>query len=127
MEKYAVKQDRHTPEVLLDAQEMIFKITGSSLPEDVEKFYQPIIDWLDKFVESMNNISKPLNIFVKFNYYNSGSMRYIAEFFKRIKRISDKNIETTVNWYYDEDDDLLYEAGQDLAEVTGLEFKFIAE
>jgi hypothetical protein len=127
MKKYDVKEGRHTPRIVLDPDEMMFEISGSSLPEDVERFYQPVIDWLDEFIHIITDTANPLVVSVRFNYYNSGSMRYIAEFFKRIKQINDKDVETVVKWFYDEEDDLLLEAGQDMEEVTGLHFEFIPE
>jgi hypothetical protein len=127
MKKLDIKEGQHTPGIILDPDEMNFNISGSSLPEDVEKFYQPVIGWLDEFIENIPDPDKPLKVSVRFNYYNSGSMRYIAEIFKRIKRINDKNVDTVVKWFYDEEDDLLLEAGQDLEEVTGLHFEYIPE
>jgi hypothetical protein len=126
MDKFDVKQGKHTPKILLDPDQMIFNISGSSLPEDVEAFYQPVINWLDQFIENVSSDNKSLDVSVKFNYYNSGSMRYIAEIFKRIRAIHTKGVQTLITWHYEEEDELLKEAGEDLADVTGLNFKFVA-
>ena len=95
------------------------------MPENVHEFYKPVIKWLDEYEKDIENITTPLKINVKFAYYNSGSMRYISDIFLKISNISKKGIETVVNWYYDKEDELLREAGEDLADVTGLNFEFI--
>ena len=38
-----------TPTVTLDAGNNIFEISGRSLPEDVAAFYNPIIEWMEKY------------------------------------------------------------------------------
>ena len=40
-----------TPSVTMDVANEIFEISGRSLPEDVASFYEPILDWLDRYSE----------------------------------------------------------------------------
>ncbi len=54
MEVIKIKGSDDTPNVILDAANGIFEISGRSLPEDVAAFYEPIIDWLDEYAESPN-------------------------------------------------------------------------
>ena len=125
MEKLEIIAGKHTPMVWFDPKENIFSISGSSLPENVHDFYRPILSWLDEYENNISSFKKPLKITVKFAYYNSGSMRYIAEIFKKISKINQKGMETIVDWYYEKEDELLKEAGEDLAELAGLDFNFI--
>ncbi len=125
MEKLDIKAGKLTPQVVFDPVENHFSISGSSLPENVHDFYKPIMKWLDEYEANLDKVDKPLNVFIKFAYYNSGSMRYIADFFSKIAKISNKGIKTNVDWYYDKDDELLKEAGLDLSELVGLKFNLI--
>ena len=125
MEKLDIKPGKHTPKILYDPKENTLAISGSSLPENVHDFYKPVIQWLNEYENNIDSINIPLKITVKFAYYNSGSMRYIAEIFIKIAKISKKGMKTFVNWYYDKEDELLKEAGEDLAELVGLDFNFI--
>jgi len=125
MEKLDIKPGKHTPEIVYDPDENTLAISGSSLPENVHDFYKPIIQWLNDYENNLDSIKKPLKISVRFAYYNSGSMRYIAEIFIKIANISKKGLKTLVNWYYEKEDELLKEAGEDLAELVGLDFNFI--
>ena len=38
-----------TPSVTLDVTNEIFEISGRSLPEDVAAFYEPILDWIERY------------------------------------------------------------------------------
>jgi hypothetical protein len=50
----------------------IIDFAGNSLPEDVNTFYQPILDWIDKYVENPNEKTE---INMRFDYYNTSSSR----------------------------------------------------
>ena len=126
MKKLDIKAGKLTPRVICDPDENLFSISGSSLPENVHEFYKPIIQWLEDFEAEAEKKSKPLKVSMKFAYYNSSSMKYIHDIFAKIGRINKKGVETNIEWHYDKDDDLLKEAGQDLADLVGIKFNFIA-
>ena len=48
METIKILGTDDTPNVILDANNEIFEISGRSLPEDVSAFYEPILSWLDE-------------------------------------------------------------------------------
>ncbi len=125
MEILNIKASKHTPEIRYDQEENTLIFSGSSLPENVHDFYKPVISWLDEYENNIENINVPLKVSVKFAYYNSGSMRYISDIFTKIARFGKKGITPIVSWYYEKEDELLREAGEDLADITGLDFEFI--
>lgn len=126
MKRIDIKAGKLTPKVTLDPDENIFSISGSSLPENVHEFYKPILQWLDEYEANTDKILKPFKVSMKFAYYNSSSMKYIHEIFTRIAKINKKGVKTVIDWHYEKDDDLLREAGQDLADLVGIKFNFIS-
>lgn len=38
-----------TPLVILDKQNKQFEISGKSMPEDVIRFYGPVLDWMNEY------------------------------------------------------------------------------
>ena len=126
MENLDIEEGKLTPKVLFDPTDNLFSLSGSSLPENVHEFYQPIMKYLDEYEAQLDDLDKPLKIVIHFAYYNSGSMRYIADIFSRFARFEKKGLEINVDWYYDKEDELLKEAGQDLAELVGLKFNILS-
>lgn len=41
-----------TPEVRYDPKASVLSIKGSSFPENPDEFYQPLLTWLDDYLES---------------------------------------------------------------------------
>lgn len=126
MKSIDIKSGKLTPSISYSPDNNTFSISGSSLPENVHEFYKPILQWFDEYEASADKISKPFKIVVKLAYYNSSSMRYIHDIFAKIARIGQTGVETSIDWYYEKDDDILKEAGEDLAEIIGIKFNFIS-
>ncbi len=126
MKSLEIKSGKLTPGISYNPDNNTFSISGSSLPENVHDFYKPLLQWFDEYEAGSDKVSKPFKIVVKLAYYNSSSMRYIHDIFAKIARINQKGVETSIDWYYEKDDDILREAGQDLAEIVGMKFNFIS-
>ena len=55
MERFNIKETGTTPAVILDKENGIFKFEGKTLPENVNVFYQPILDWFTEYIENPND------------------------------------------------------------------------
>lgn len=93
------------------------EIAGESFLEETEKFYNPLIDWIQQYIEEKN---KPLKFIFKLNYFNTSSSRCILDLLKALKKYQEKGGEVTINWHYDEDDIDMEEALEDYIIETGL-------
>ena len=80
-------------------------IEGRSSPEDVNKFYKPLIKWIvDLNIESVK-------LDINLEYFNSGSAKMLLELMKKLD--ANSSIKSLiVNWHYEEGDDDALEAGQ---------------
>jgi hypothetical protein len=47
MEVINIKGTDDTPNVILDKDNNLFELSGRSLPEDVNMFYEPILNWIE--------------------------------------------------------------------------------
>lgn len=123
-----LESTKYTPRINFDPVVGKFEMTGVSLPENVTAFYEPVLDWLYKYNESLTSLSaldqRDMKFAFKLNYYNSGSVRYIISILELLKKINDKT-PVEVEWFYDKDDILLYENGKELEVLSGLKFDFI--
>jgi len=92
-------------------------IYGRSVPEDANKFYAPIFDW----IQSSASASKLLEIEFALDYLNSITFKI---FFDMITRIKNKDADLKVIWTYEEDDDSILTEGEILSKKSGIEFQF---
>ena len=123
MEVLSIKGTQETPEVLFDKDKGEFSISGKSLPEDVKEFYGPLVDWITQYASSPN----PETILkVKMDYFNTASSKMILEIFELFKEMQDNGHKVTIDWYYQEDDEDMQDAGEDYADIVEVPFNFIS-
>ena len=130
MEKLIIEPTFNSPSVILDSDSNLFDFSGESRPENVRKFYLPILEWLDSFAKEQSEMSKSArssSLLVRFNfeYFNSTSAKYILDIFKALNVLNDLGIEILVKWLYEEDDEDMLEVGEEMSRMSKLEFEYI--
>jgi hypothetical protein len=123
MEAKRIPGTDESPEVVLDKTTNEFKFIGKSLPEDVKEFYNPIIDWIEKYAEVPND-----ETVVEFNmeYFNSASSKQILDILERFARINDKGKKVAVKWHFMVDDEDMEDAGESYADIVNIPFELIS-
>jgi hypothetical protein len=123
MEGISIKGTQETPEVLLDSSKGIFEMSGKSLPEDVKEFYNPILKWFEEYSKNPN----PQTILkIKMDYFNTASSKMILELFEVVKKVHAGGHDIIIEWYYQEDDEDMQDAGQDYSDLVEMPFKLIS-
>jgi hypothetical protein len=122
MEKIFIEPSRVTPMINFDPDEGILEMKGRSSPENSIQFYQKIIEYLDEYAQ---NGQGDFTANFAFEYFNTSSSKCLFDVFKRLSRIKESGKELTVNWYYEEDDEDMMEAGEDYSDLLDLDFNFI--
>lgn len=130
MEKLVIEPTFNSPSVILDPESSKFDFSGESRPENVRKFYLPILEWLDSFAKEQTEMSKSgrsSSLLVQFNfeYFNSTSAKYILDIFKALNVLNDLGIDILVKWLYEEDDEDMLEVGEEMSRMSKLEFEYI--
>lgn len=132
MQKLYISQTPTTPEIHFSPEENVFRIRGSSSPEDVRAMYYPVIEWIKIFIDDIieGKLDKyspenPLKFQTDLSYFNSSSAKFLYDIFSELKRLSPSGIPVIVEWNYDEEDIDLKEAGSDIASLASMEFTFI--
>lgn len=130
MEKLIIEPTFNSPSVILDPESSRFEFSGESRPENVRKFYLPILEWLEKFADEQSGKSKSdriSNLLIQFDfeYFNSTSAKYILDIFKALNVLSELGIGILVKWFYEEDDEDMLEVGEEMSRMSKLEFEYI--
>jgi hypothetical protein len=122
MEAISIEGTAKTPTVKFDAQGGIFEIKGRSIPENSIEFYKPLVDWLDEYAKGPLPLTQ---VNVQLEYFNTSSSKCILDVFKKLEAINKGKSEVIVNWYYEEDDEDMLEAGEDYESIIRVPFKMI--
>ena len=123
MEPVFIEGTSKTPTVLYDANQGLIEIKGRSNPENSNLFYKPLIDWVDEYAKSS---PKKTVINIQLEHFNTSSSKCILDLFKKLEVIHKARHEILVNWYYEEADEDILEAGENYRSMTLLPFKMIA-
>ncbi len=111
-----------TPYVRFDGEKGIIEIKGRSIPENSIEFYKPLIDWLEEYGGAT---SSETAVNVQLEYFNTSSSKCILDIFKKLEVMFKKGKKVEVNWYYEEDDEDMFEAGEDYQSIINIPFKMI--
>lgn len=112
-----------TPSVTLDVANEIFEISGRSLPEDVAVFYEPILDWIDRYSEEATG--KTIFNF-KLVYFNTASSKMILDILLKLEEMHEAGKDVLVRWHYPEDDEDMEEAGEEYSDIVDVPFEQIS-
>ena len=124
MEPLNIKSTEDTPKVIFDPFKEIFEISGRSLPEDVNLFYKPILEWIRSYLESPNQ--KTVFI-VNLQYFNTASSKILVEIFNMLDDKYNEGYEILVKWFSVEEDEDIIDAGEEFAENVEVPFELIIE
>ncbi|MDA3882786.1 MAG: DUF1987 domain-containing protein [Bacteroidales bacterium] len=122
MESIKIDGSPKTPEVNFDYQTGLIEIKGRSIPENSIEFYKPMIDWLEEYTNSPQDKT---TVQIQLEYFNTSSSKCILDVFKKLEGISKNGKEIEINWYYEEDDEDMLEAGEDYQSIIRIPFKMI--
>ncbi|MFP4058957.1 MAG: DUF1987 domain-containing protein [Bacteroidota bacterium] len=122
MEPLVIEGTPKTPNVKFDASQGIVEIKGRSIPENSIEFYKPLVDWLEAYGENPHELTK---VNIQLEYFNTSSSKCILDVFKKLEAIHKNKHEVVINWYYEEDDEDMLEAGEDYESIIRVPFKMI--
>jgi len=122
MENIILEGTPKTPAVNFNTSEGKLELKGRSIPENSVEFYSSLNEW----IENYGKAPQETTIFdVKLEYFNTSSSKCILDLFKLLESINGKGTEVKVNWYFEEDDEDMEEAGEDYQAIIHLPFNLI--
>ena len=129
MKSFIHKATELTPEIILSPEENMFIITGRSAPEDVRSLYYPIIEWMEGYADELSKghaytEKNPLLVKIDLEYFNSSSAKFLYDVFAQLKDLNRAGVPVDIEWYFEDEDIDLREAGEDLSLLCELPFKF---
>jgi len=122
MELVNIEGTPKTPTISLNSEAGTIEIKGRSIPENSIEFYKPIVDWLDEYAKVPQEKTV---VSIQLEYFNTSSSKCILDVFKKLETIKKGKNDVVINWYYEEDDEDMLEAGEDYESIIKIPFKMI--
>jgi len=121
-EKLYIPSTDVSPEIDFDAVELKFLISGRSMPENSEAFYEPVLNWLR---ERFSTSSVTAVVDVNLDYYNTGSFIRIMGLFNLLGELNKAGNKFRVRWICEAEDEDNIADGQSFKDVVKIPFDII--
>lgn len=123
MEVLRIEPTNLSPLINFDPESGRLELTGRSIPENSLEFYQSVYEWLDEYV---TNPKDKTVVEVKLDYFNTSSSKCILDILKKVDKLEDAGHDVLINWYYNENDEDMMEAGEDYGDLLDSPFDLIS-
>lgn len=111
-----------TPEINFDPVSGVMSIKGRCIPDDPDKFWLPVLNWFESYM------MKPVEITtfsINLEYFNIASSKRILFLLYKLNELAEANRQVSVEWHHRENDEDMFEVGQDYAYMVRVPFKFV--
>ena len=123
MEKLKIESTEDSPQIILERESNILEISGRSLPEDVNTFYEPMMSWIEEYAKD------PLDVTVfsfKLTYFNTASSKIILDILTHFEEMIEEGHKVMVRWHYLEEDEDMLEAGEEYSEMVDVTLEMVS-
>lgn len=114
MENIYIAATPSSPEVNFDFALHQLSIRGESYPENAAAFYGDLIKGLGEYLAGCEETS--ITVDIALAYFNSSSTKMLFNMFEAFNDALNNGNTVIVNWYHDEEDDMILEFGQELSD-----------
>ncbi len=104
-----IKETNVTPYVKVYPRQKLIQVRGQSRHEDPSNFYNQFNELTESCITEFKN---ELTIDFKITYLNTSSSKWLFHSLKSLQARYAEEIKLIINWYYEEDDEMIQEAGE---------------
>ena len=112
---------KKTPEVLLNPKGTI-KIKGRAIDESRTGIPEQIMNWIDAYV---SDPAESTEVIIALEFLNSVNSIILTSTLKKISEVIQHGKELVIHWYYEEDDEDLFERGEYISSTLNIPIEFI--
>ena len=123
MESLRIEGDKKSPKIIFEPYSGVMVMKGRSSLENPTKFFAPVLEWAEKYTIEP---SKQTIFRMQMEYFNSSSSKVLMKIF-RIMEAMHKGGKSnfTIEWFYEELDGSMLEAGEDFQSMLKGNFKYM--
>ena len=117
-----LKRTKVLPEIFFNRGSGKLEIKGQSCPPNPDSFYEPVLKWIDNYMEYP---CEETTIEFYLSYFNTISAKIILLILNKMQKLSESGNTVLVRWMYDKNDDDLEEAGLDFEMIVNVPFEMV--
>ncbi len=123
MQYLEIEPTYKSPRVVFNPAEGKLIIEGRSVLEKVEEFYNPLLNWLDEYIEKRNQ--NATEFIFDLEYVNLASTKRLLFCFYKLQKLKENGVEVKVIWRHLNNDRETVELGKDLAQMFSFPIDFV--
>ncbi|MFC0212762.1 DUF1987 domain-containing protein [Paenibacillus chartarius] len=123
MDKWTIEATKSTPCVEFDPERKLLAISGQSYPDNAFKFYEPLLEWADTYLNDAANGELHVNLTLP--YINTSSTKCFLMLLEKLEDAHNEGKRVEIAWYYNRDNDSELECAEEFKEDLTLPFRII--
>jgi hypothetical protein len=116
---------RSTPEIVFNPTSHELSIRGQSYPENSFKFYEPILGWVESYLQDIDD--EFVEIRVCLPYINTSSSKCIMMLLEKFNKAYHDGKKLNLTWYCNEDNESEIECAEEFKEDLDMPFQIISQ
>jgi len=125
MKNLEISKTKTTPDINFNYSTNELIIQGESFPENTSEFYAPVFEWLEKYLSALTD-DQSVVVKIELVYFNSSSSKVLMDFFDMLEESVQEGKSITVQWRYDEENEMAVEYGEEFMEdLESLPFELV--
>ena len=102
--------------------EGVLKFRGRGLYKSKEEVNESVIAWINDYLKEPMDITY---VELSFEYLNSYSTIVLVSILRKLAEVILDSKKLIIQWYYEEDDEDMFERGEYISQTFNIPFKFI--
>lgn len=123
MKKIRIKQTTDSPSLIIDGEVGLIRIAGKAIAHDPGTVYKKLDKEVSEYCLDPHRFS---TVNIKLINLSSGASKWLFHLLKELEKINSKETRVIVNWFYEYDNELMLEVGEDFQQIIDLPFNLFA-
>lgn len=118
-----IKQTTDSPSLIIDGEVGLIQIKGRALAHKPEIAYKLLENKVTDYCHDPHSKS---TVNIKLINLSTSSSKWLYHLLKEIEKTSCQKSRFVINWFYDQEDDVMQEIGEDFKQIINLPFHLLA-
>ena len=122
MKRLVIPASAQTPAIDFDHTTGIMNISGRAYMQKIIDFYDPVIKWVDEYVEQPHHTTA---FHLKMEYINSASSMIVANILKKLWSLKESGKEVIIYWHHQGEEDDMIDIGQEMEMLLSIRMNYV--